>query len=409
MLENIESPWRYLVAALIFPVFFQMDLFQFVWGAQDPMNIAIAKRILLLLPACAIIFCCWLSIPNVISVLVRQNRREFISAFFLTWFDLGRSIFLFWGGIIRFVINLFGWAYGLIRLIVLGCLLMAKDVVLFPMRAFGEVSNKSFRAGIPWPAILMMLIWTWVEAAVFTFVMAPLVSDVMETFSDAEFQGGNWLKIALFVVFNFFVLGSYAVIHTLGKAMKDRKWAAATAYFLIEIIVAAVETVLFYREFVDALVPWFAQYAGNNFELGIVGTLSIAFVVWFGIRCMTWFLFGASAVPMLLAMIQRTGINMGDGSRGSGAAMGKNQDPMMVYIHGAMTEFREEMDWIQAKGDYILSSFLVPPLQILAVCVNFCTLLIGGDHLFQLPFTSFKDILDTRDLIEKARKSVRKD
>jgi hypothetical protein len=52
---------------------------------------------------------------------------------------------------------------------------------------------------------------------------------------------------------------------------------------------------------------------------------------------------------------------------------------------------------------------VVPPLQVLAVCINFCTLLIGGNHLFQLPFRSFQEILDTKDLIEKARKSVRKD
>jgi hypothetical protein len=247
-----------------------------------------------------------------------------------------------------------------------------------------------------------------VEAAIFTFVMHDLVVNVMESFSDGEFQGGTFLKIGLFVVFSFFVLGSYAVIHTLGQAVKEKRWAAVVAYALIEIIVAAVETVLFYREFVDALVPWFAQHAGDNFELGIVGTLSIAFAVWFGIRCMTWFLFGASAIPMLLAMIQRTGINM-EGSTRSAVASGKNQNPMLVYIHSAMTEFREEMDWVQNKGDYILSSFLVPPLQILAVCINFCTLLIGGNHLFQLPFRSFQEILDTKDLIEKARKSVRKD
>jgi hypothetical protein len=409
MIENLESPWKYVVAALIFPMFFQTELFQFVWGAQDPLSLALAKRILLLFPAAAIVFCCWLSVPNLLSIIIRQNRREFISAFFLTWWDLGRSIFYFWGGIIRFILNLFGWAYGLVRLVVTGSLLMAKDLLLFPMRAFGEVSNTSFQRGIPWPAIMMMIVWTFVEAAIFTFVMHDLVVNVMESFSDGEFQGGITLRIGLFVVFSFFVLGSYAVIHTLGQAMKEKRWGAVVAYALIEIIVAAVETVLFYREFVDALVPWFAQHAGDNFELGIVGTLSIAFSVWFGIRCMTWFLFGASAIPMLLAMIQRTGIDMTGSVRGGSPASGKNQNPMMVYIHSAMTEFREEMDWVQAKGDYILSSFLVPPLQILAVCINFCTLLIGGNHLFQLPFRSFQDILDTRDLIEKARKSVRKD
>jgi len=409
MLENLESPWKYIIAALIFPVFFQVDLFQFVWGAQDPTAVALAKRILLLWPACAVIFCSWISVANILSIVIRQNRQEFISAFFLTWWDLGRSIFYFWGGIVRFILNLGGWVYGFVRLVVLGVLLMTKDILLFPMRAFGEVSNTSFRPGIPWPAMLMMMIWTFVEAAVFTFVMNPLVMDVMDSFAESEFEGGIWLKAVLFVVFTFFVLGSYAVIHTLGVAIKERKWGSVVAYGLIELIVAAVETVLFYREFVDALVPWFAQYAGDKFELGIIGTLSIAFFAWFGIRCMTWFLFGASAIPVLLAMIQRTGIDMKDSGRNASSAMSKNPNPMMIYVHNALSEFRDEMDWVQAKGEVILSSFLVPPLQILASCINFCTLLIGGNHLFSLPFRSYKDILDTRDLIEKARKSVRKD
>ena len=409
MLENLEAPWKYLVAALIFPFFFQQELFNFVWGASDPAALAIAKRLLLLWPAAAIIFSSWLSVANILSILVRQQRVEFISAFFLTWWDLGRSILFFWGGILRFILNLFGWLYGFIRLVSLGILLMLKDLVLFPMRAFGEVSSTSFRPGIPWPAILMMLIWTWVEAAVFTFVMSPLIVDVMDSLSDGEFKASLWLKLALFVVFNFFVLGSYAVIYTLGEAVKARRWGAAFAYTLIEIIVAAVETVLFYREFVDALVPWFAQYAGEKFELGVIGTLSIAFCVWFAIRCMTWFLFGAAAVPMLMAMIQRTGIDVKDPSKSLSQSQKSMQNPMLVYIHAALHEFRVEMDWVQAKGDLILSSFLVPPLQILAACINFCTLLFGGHHLFSLPFRSYRDILETRELLDKARKSSKKD
>ncbi|MCX6130951.1 MAG: hypothetical protein NTX25_18075 [Proteobacteria bacterium] len=409
MLENLESPWKYIVMALVFPIFFQIQLFDFVWGASDLAGIAIAKRILLLWPACAIIFCSWISVANIVSIVVRQQRAEFISAFFLTWWDLGRSIFYFWGGILRFILNFAGWIYGFIRLISLGFLLILKDFILFPIRAFSEVSSTSFRPGIPWPAIFMMIVWTIVEAAVFTFVMNPLVVDVMDSFSDGEFNGGVWLKIPLFVVFNFFVLGSYAVIHTFGEAIKARKWAAVIAYGLIELIVAAVETVLFYREFVDALVPWFAQYAGDKFELGVIGTLSIAFFVWFGIRCMTWFLFGASAIPMLLALIQRTGIDTKDQNKGGAGTNGKNQNPMLVYVHNALKEFRDEMDWVQAKGDLILSSFLIPPLQILAACINFCTLLFSGHHLFSLPFKTYKDILDTRDLLDKNRKLSKKE
>ena len=406
MLENIETPWKYIVATLIFPVFFQTELWDLAWGTGDDMIVAVFKRIFLLLPSLAIIFSCWVTVGCIISIIVRAQRREFVSALFLTWWDVGRSIFFFWGGILQLLVNIGGWAYGLVRLITLGLLLMAKDILLFPMRAFSEVSTSGFRAGVPWPAMLMMTVWTMIEALVFTYVMHPLVVDVLDSYSDGEFSGGLWLKGILFVVFNFFVMGSYAVIHTLGEAIRHKKIGAAISYGFIELIVAAVETVLFYREFVDALVPWFAQYAGKDFELGMVGILSIAFAMWFAIRCMTWFLFGAAAIPMLLALIQRTGIDVQDLGR-SGA--NKQSNPMMVYIHTALADFRREMDWVHTKGEEILSAFLLPPSQILAACINFCTLLVSGTHLFSLPFRSYKDILDTRELIEKSRKSLRKD
>ena len=65
-------------------------------------------------------------------------------------------------------------------------------------------------------------------------------------------------------------------------------------------------------------------------------------------------------------------------------------------------------DWVEEKGNYIFSSFIIPPLQILAACVNFVTLIISNSHLFELPFRSYNDILDAKDLINSARNSVKK-
>jgi hypothetical protein len=251
----------------------------------------------------------------------------------------------------------------------------------------------------------MMLAWTGIEALIFTFVMHPLVVDVMDSFAEGEFAGGWWLKVLLFTVFSFLVLGSYAVIHTFGEALRTRRIGAALAYGLIEVIVATVETVLFYREFIDALVPWFAQYAGDKFELGIFGTLGSALAMWFGIRCMTWFLFGAAAIPILLAMIQRSGIDIRDGGRSQGS---KSSDKK-TFIEAALDDFRADMNWVHSKGDHILSTFVVPPTQLVAACINFCTLFVSGTHLFSLPFKSSKDIVESREFFEKARKSLRKD
>ncbi len=410
MLDNLEAPWKYLAAALVFPMYFQYDMWNFAWGVGDPLALALAKRIFLLLPVLSFLFACWATVACVLSIVVRSQRRDFTSGLFLTWWDVGRSIFFYWGGFFKFAFVLAGWTYGFVRLLIFGLFILVKDLLLLPLRAFGEVSQTSFRPGIPWPAIVMMVVWTWIEALIFTFVMHPLVVDILDSFADGEFTGGWWLRVILFVVFNFFVLGSYAVIHTFGEAVRQKKVGQAIAYGIIEIMVAAVESVMFYREFVDALVPWFAQYAGQDFELGIGPTLFIAFAIWFSIRCMTWFLFGASAIPVILAMIQRTGVDTKEGSRWSfGGGSQKKESPMLLFIDSSLENFRKEMDWVHTKAEEVLSAFLLPPSQILASCINFCTLFLGGNHLFSLPFRSYKDILDTRDLIEKNRKSMRRD
>lgn len=410
MLDKLDGPWKYLASVLMFPIFFQVPFLEFAWGQHDPFELALLKRILILLPTLAIVFCCWVTVLCVLTIIFRQDRREFASAIFVTWWDLGRAIFSFWGGIIRFILCLLGWIYGFVKMLGIGLLLVAKDLILLPLRIFTEVSSGSFRPGIPWPAIFMMIAWTLIEALIFTFVMTPLVVDVLDGFSDGQMTSSLGLQAILYAMFVIFVLGSYAVIHTLGEAIRERSVGKIITYTLVELIVALVESVLFYREFVDALVPWFAQHAGAGFQLGIFGTLTIAFFVWLGIRCMTWFLFGASAIPMMIALIQRTGVKEYETkkSTASSSAVSSDWKQMFPYVHAAFDRFKKEMDWVEEKGDAILSSFIVPPLQIIAASINFCTLVISSNHLFQLPFKSFKDLLDARELMVAARRNVKK-
>ena len=47
----------------------------------------------------------------------------------------------------------------------------------------------------------------------------------------------------------------------------------------ITVVVAAFEVLFLYRELVDAITPWMAQ---QGFNLGIVGTLALAFAGWLG-------------------------------------------------------------------------------------------------------------------------------
>lgn len=409
MLDKLDGPWKYIVSILAFPLFFQTPFIEFAWGADDQFSIMLAKRLLILLPSLAIVFCCWATVVNALTIIFRQDRREFATLIFITWWDLGRAIFAYWAGILRFGLCFLGWIYGFVRLLALGISLILKDLVLFPIRIAADLSSGSFQPGVPWPALFLMTVWTLIEALIFTFVMTPLVVDVLDGFSDGEMRSGLGLQIVLYLMFSIFVLGSYAVIHTLGEAVRDKDYGKIVLYAVIEAIVAVVETVLFYREFVDALIPWFAQYAGDNFDLGLVGTLSIAFFIWLGFRCMTWFLFGKTAIPMMLAMIQRTGLKDYGQSNKSSASSGRfDNKALLAYVHAAIDRFRSDLDWVEHQGDVVLSFFIIPPLQIVAASINFCTLAINSSPLFHLPFRSYKDILEARDLIRHARDAIEK-
>jgi hypothetical protein len=406
MIDKAEGFWKYLASAMIFPVFFQEPFIQFAWSVESAgAYVTFLKRVFLLLPFLAIVFACWATVVCGISLVFRHERRDFASAVFVTWWDLGRSIFAYWAGIIRFVFSVLAWLYAFLRLVITGIILTLKDFFSFPLRLVSEVSSGTVKAGVPWPAIFLMLVWTIIESLIFTLVMTPLVVDVMDGFSDGEMVSSLGLQTGLFFTFIIFVLGSYAVIFTLGDAIKKKNIPLIVLYAIVEIIVAVVETILFYREFVDALVPWFAQYAGDDFSLGIVGTLSIAFLFWLGIRCMTWFLFGSSAIPILIAMIQRTGLDDLSGKKtvyGSLFSKSEKKD-FYPYIATTLESIKKDWEWVEHQGDVLVSSFVLPPLQILAASINFCTLILSNNHLFKLPFTSYKNLKDTRELLRGSR------
>lgn len=404
-MDKVEGPWKVIVSILAFPLFFQGPVLEYMWGAQDDTYLQLFKRVFLLWPTLALIFACWITIPCVLSLIVRAKRRQFVSHFFVTWWDFGRAVFAYWGGIFKFVFVLLGALYGLIRTMLLGILLVIKDIIMMPVRLVTDAGQVYFKPGVPWTAVAMMTGWAFLEALIFTFVMTPLVSDVLGSLVGGELKGPS-LQIPLYFTFLIFALGSYAVIHSLGEAIKEREIGKIIVYSIVEVIVALVETVFLYREFVDALVPWFAQHAGDNFHLGITGTLGIAFFVWLAIRAMTWFLFGSSGIPTMMAIIQRTGLEEHGGKKGSFAESSKE---MFAYTSNAIEKLQKDMDWVQEKGDEVLSAFMLPPLQILASCINFCTLLVSSSHLFDLPFKKFKDVLEARNLLVQVKKSVADD
>src|SRR5882762_5964350 len=160
----------------------------------------------------------------------------------------------------------------------------------------------------------------------------------------------------LFLFMRFIILGSYAVLSTWTTALGSRNWPSTIKIGVVELVALFVEVVFLYREFVDALVPWFAQHTSGTFELGIFGTLAIAGLTWLGVRSLSWFLFASAGTPTILAIIQGQGVGNRD-------AAGAVRQEFKLFSENFTGQLRKEFAWVGAEGERLLDAFLVPPMQ----------------------------------------------
>jgi len=374
---------RAIVRVVTFPMLFQSALIAFAWGSGDDAWLLVAKRVFLLLPVSAILVACWASVLSVLSIPIRSARQEFTTALFVTWWDLGKSVLSFWGGVFRFVVELLLATLALARVVAFALWALIHDVLLLPFAFLRHVAGNVVRSPIPWIAVSLTLAWCVIETTIFTYVMSPVVVDTFSNITGETFKEG-FVRVPLFLFLFFVVLGSYAVLSTFVDAIKSRSVQQIVGIMVIEFVVIFVEVMFLYREFVDSLVPWFAQYS-SNFELGIYGTIGIACFAWFGIRSLSWFLFAAHGTPTIMAVIQGRGVE-------SWEAVAPPRARIFEISNAYWTRMHQDSAWIRQRGESLLSSFMLPPLQVVAAAINFCTLSLLSKHLFSLPFENLDAI-----------------
>jgi len=156
------------------------------------------------------------------------------------------------------------------------------------------------RPHVTW-ALVLLIVWCAVEAAIFTVTMRPTMSELL-----AELTGVTVNAIALVVVLWFFltiiIAGSFACIHVLNEAIAARQIGNIVQMALVQIAVAMFQVLFLYRELVDQITPWLAQ---GGITLSVGSTLGLGFFAWVGVRGMTWYLFGRTGAPALIAMLNR--------------------------------------------------------------------------------------------------------
>ena len=153
---------------------------------------------------------------------------------------------------------------------------------------------------VPW-ALVLLIVWSALEATIFTVTLRPTMSEVL-----ADLTGFTVDPIALVVLLWIFltiiIAGSFACIQVLKEAIAAKQVGNIVQMILVQIGVALFQVLFLYRELVDEITPWLAQ---GGITLSVASTLGLAFLAWVSVRGMTWYLFGRTGAPALIALLNR--------------------------------------------------------------------------------------------------------
>jgi hypothetical protein len=382
------AEWRPAVLALTAPLRWltewQPALARTMFTDQSTLAI-IGISALLLIPMLVVAAGSWSTILSLYTIPFRSGRGQFLTTLLMSWWDAGRCIWLFWAGMIRVIVALVGWFVASVRFI----LRMLKNFVIGLVRAPFTLaehgSRQYFRPGMPWVAFLVLMLWSGVEATIFTFTLQPTLNEVFGSLTGFE-PNPRVMAPMLWAFLFMLVAGSFACVHVMAEAIREKKVGAIVNMVIVESAVMFFEVVFLYRELIDAITPWIAQQSGGSVQLGIGAVLAFASFGWLGVRGMTWFLFGRFGTPALIAILSRK-----PSEHDSAAPVPAPQQPDLW--RGPINALKAETAWFHEEARRMLELLSLPVLQLLATALNFAMVVVQSRPMFTLPFRSLDDIL----------------
>jgi hypothetical protein len=404
MLEAIQSylpaEWQRTVEFLGAPVWWipawQGTVLGGVLGGSTTAE-ALAKAVFLLPPVLVVVVGLWATMASVYTLPFRAQRVRFITTLAYSWWDVGRSIWFFWVGVVRVLILLVGWVWGLLKLGARILVSTLKTTIESPFVVLDWTSRRYFQPGVPWIAFLLILGWSALEGTIFTYTLLPTISEVLSNLTGFEPSTAVVTPILwLFLV--LLIAGSFACIEGLSRSIRSRDWSQIVTMVFVEFAVMFFEVVFLYRELVDAITPWVYQQSG--IQMGLVSTLVVAGLGWMGVRGMTWFLFGRYGTPALVSILSRETISQQE------ATMPAQLTPQGNVIGDAVATLKKEIAWFKEEGRHVAELLSLPILQLLAVALNFPIVVVRGDPIFQLPFRSLDEVVASVGLARGDRTSV---
>jgi len=379
---------NWIWAGLSWIVAWEAELFGWLLSG-DSFWAVVGKFTLLVPPAAVLVAAVWGTMVSLYTLPFRLGRAgALLTGLLMSWWDALRMAWFYWAGLVRFLVVLVGWVWGLLKLgvqLVWGTL---KGAVTSP---FAMLDATSRRPGVPWPAFFLLVVWSAIEATIFTFTLRPTMAELLTDLTGYEVNP-VFLVLILWVFLWVLIAGSFACIQVLNEAIKSRQFGQIISMVLVEFAVALFEVLFLYRELVDAITPWLAQ---QGFTLGVFGTIGLSLFAWVGVRGVTWFLFGRFGAPALLGLLGRTAL-------GGEFAAGRVDRESLDFWKGPISALKAEREWFRKEGREVFELMSLPILQLLAAGFNFGVVLITGRPHFALPFRSLDDVLASTPFSGKA-------
>ncbi|HEX9284021.1 MAG TPA: hypothetical protein VF882_09560 [Gemmatimonadales bacterium] len=384
----LSTLWSWIWAGLSWIVEWQARVFAMILGVDSFWG-AVGAVLLLFLPAATLVAGVWGTMVSLYTLPFRLGRAgTLLTSLLMSWWDAIRMAWFYWSGLVRFLVVSVGWVWGLLKLVVQLVWGTLKSAVTSPLAMLDATAR---RPGVPWAAFFLLVFWSAIEATIFTFTLRPTMSELLADLTGYEVNP-FFLVLILWLFLWVLIAGSFACIQVLNDAVVTRQVGQIVFMILVEISVALFEVLFLYRELVDAMTPWLAQ---QGVQLGIFGTIGLAFFGWVGVRGMTWFLFGRFGAPALIGLLGRQAFAQAHGAAAS-------PPPDLDYWQGPIKALKAEREWFHKQVREGWELLLLPVLQLIAAGFNFGFVVFVGRPHFALPFRSIEDVLASTPFAGKA-------
>ena len=346
----------------------------------------VAGEILLIIPVLLIFAGTWSSAASLYTVPFRSGRGRFLTLLLMTWWDAGRCILFFYTGMVRVLVAMVGWVIASVRFGLRMLKSLIIGIVRSPITLIQNSSRAYFEAGgMPWVAFLILLLWSAVEATIFTFTLTPTLKEVFDSLTGTEVNP-RIMQPMLWLFLFMLVAGSFACVHVMNEAIKGRKIGNIVSMVIVESAVMFFEVMFLYRELIDAITPWIAQQSGGTVQLGMGATIALASFGWMGVRGMSWFLFGRFGTPALIAILSR------ENMEGGKATSVKHHEAPELW-RAPIEALKAETKWFHEEARRMFELLSLPVLQLFAAALNFAVVTVQSRPMFMLPFKSLDDVL----------------